>query len=211
MTTKDNPMSRVPQAHINAIAVLAGVTADQLRAGMLTRSEWVRATEVASRLARCDASLDRVRAAMQCAGNSYLERRFVAALTMAGWLPCSDAVVESQLRLGYGREELPLDWAQRTWSPGRMWCAMLPQALWHLPDRKIYIDFAFFANTKRVSVELDGHEFHERTKEQATKDRSRDRQLTLTGWTVLRFTGQEIFRDPDACVAQTLAALRETP
>lgn len=51
-------------------------------------------------------------------------------------------------------------------------------------------------------VECDGHDFHERTKEQAARDRSRDRQMTLAGYKVLRFTGSEIFRDPIKCADQ---------
>lgn len=51
-------------------------------------------------------------------------------------------------------------------------------------------------------IECDGHDFHERTKEQAARDRSRDRQMTLSGYKVLRFTGSEIFRDPMKCAEQ---------
>lgn len=47
---------------------------------------------------------------------------------------------------------------------------------------------------ERIAIECDGHDFHERTPEQAERDRSRDRALTLDGWTVLRFTGREIYR-----------------
>ena len=58
------------------------------------------------------------------------------------------------------------------------------------------------AVTGRVVVECDGHAFHERTKEQASRDRSRDRAMTLAGYKVLRFTGSEIHRDLMACVSQ---------
>lgn len=51
-------------------------------------------------------------------------------------------------------------------------------------------------------IECDGHDFHERTKEQAAKDRSRDRELTALGYRVLRFTGSEIWRDPWGCADQ---------
>ncbi len=54
---------------------------------------------------------------------------------------------------------------------------------------------------RKIVVECDGHDFHERTKEQAERDRSRDRGLTA-GHTVLRFTGSEIYRNPRACAAQ---------
>lgn len=52
----------------------------------------------------------------------------------------------------------------------------------------------------RVVIECDGHDFHERTKEQARKDRSRDRDLQAKGYLVLRYTGSEIWANPWACV-----------
>jgi len=51
----------------------------------------------------------------------------------------------------------------------------------------------------KVVLECDGHDFHERTKEQARKDRSRDRELQAKGFLVLRYTGSEIWRDPWKC------------
>lgn len=58
-------------------------------------------------------------------------------------------------------------------------------------------------------VECDGHEFHERTKEQAARDRSRDRQLQANGIPILRFTGSEIYRDPVRCARETYGMLEE--
>lgn len=49
---------------------------------------------------------------------------------------------------------------------------------------------------KRTVIECDGHDFHERTKEQAKRDRSRDRWFAAQGIAVLRFTGSEIYQDP---------------
>lgn len=56
-------------------------------------------------------------------------------------------------------------------------------------------------------VECDGHEFHERTKEQAAKDRSRDRRLQDAGYRIHRYTGSEIYRDPLKCAGDTLESL----
>jgi hypothetical protein len=42
----------------------------------------------------------------------------------------------------------------------------------------------------------DGHDYHERTKEQAERDKSRDRALKRAGYDVIHFTGREIWRDP---------------
>ena len=52
----------------------------------------------------------------------------------------------------------------------------------------------------RVVVECDGHNFHERTKDQASRDRTRDREMTLAGFKVMRFTGSEIHRSVMNCV-----------
>lgn len=51
----------------------------------------------------------------------------------------------------------------------------------------------------KIAIECDGHDFHERTKEQAERDRARDRFLQGEGLTVLRFTGSEIWRSPEGC------------
>ena len=51
-------------------------------------------------------------------------------------------------------------------------------------------------------VEVDGHEFHERTKFQAASDRQRDRAMIAEGFRVIRFTGQEVFRDPGKCARE---------
>jgi very-short-patch-repair endonuclease len=55
-----------------------------------------------------------------------------------------------------------------------------------------------------LAVECDGHDFHERTKEQAARDRERDRRLQAHGMQVMRFTGSEIYRDPIKCVTEII-------
>lgn len=57
---------------------------------------------------------------------------------------------------------------------------------------------------EKVIVECDGHEFHERTKEQAAKDRARDRASVMGGYDVFRFTGSELWRDPMGCAEQVV-------
>jgi very-short-patch-repair endonuclease len=54
----------------------------------------------------------------------------------------------------------------------------------------------------RIVVEVDGHEWHERTKEQASRDKKRDRDIQADGWRVLRFTGSEVWKDPVACAQE---------
>ncbi|MDB5612127.1 MAG: hypothetical protein JWP25_9027 [Bradyrhizobium sp.] len=58
--------------------------------------------------------------------------------------------------------------------------------------------------SRRLVVECDGHDFHERTKEQAARDRSRDRALQMAGYEIFRFTGSELHRDPKACAMEVM-------
>lgn len=55
---------------------------------------------------------------------------------------------------------------------------------------------------KALIIECDGHDFHERTKEQVTKDRARDRDAIMAGIDCFRFTGSELWRDPWGCAVQ---------
>ena len=57
-----------------------------------------------------------------------------------------------------------------------------------------------------IAVELDGHEFHERTPEQVAYRNQRDRDLQLAGWVVLHFSGREVFQDPWKCANQLFRA-----
>lgn len=48
----------------------------------------------------------------------------------------------------------------------------------------------------QVAIELDGHEFHERTKDQVAYRNMRDRKLTADGWQVFHISGSELWRSP---------------
>lgn len=72
-----------------------------------------------------------------------------------------------------------------------------------VPQKKILnyrVDFLVETRCgKKFVVECDGHEFHERTKLQAARDRKRDRAFAAAGIPVLRFTGSEIWADAIGC------------
>lgn len=55
-----------------------------------------------------------------------------------------------------------------------------------------------------IIVEVDGHDYHERTKEQAEHDKKRDRFMMVNGAKVFRFTGREVFRNDMICVDEVL-------
>jgi very-short-patch-repair endonuclease len=68
------------------------------------------------------------------------------------------------------------------------------------------VDFAIFVNVIaneeiKIAIECDGH-FHEKTKEQAARDKRRNRHLEIAGWRPLRFTGSEIWWDHKACTGE---------
>lgn len=54
------------------------------------------------------------------------------------------------------------------------------------------VDFFFQKRNLTLCVYTDGHTYHERTEEQAQRDRNIDRKLQSLGYTVLRYTGKEI-------------------
>ena len=74
------------------------------------------------------------------------------------------------------------------------------------------VDFLIFdcscpfeiADPTIIVVECDGHDFHEKTKEQAARDKKRDRFFQGLGFKVLRFTGSEIWADAHACVEEII-------
>lgn len=72
-------------------------------------------------------------------------------------------------------------------------------------------DFLLVSNTgQALLVECDGHDFHERTKEQAARDRKKDRDLQAAGFVVLRYTGSELWNQPLRCAGDAIATLMKT-
>lgn len=94
-----------------------------------------------------------------------------------------------------------------TFDEARAGVTLVPQYRWG----KYVIDFALHIpkmTPRFMFIECDGHEFHERTKEQAAHDRMKDRAIQTATIPVLRFTGSEIYRDPSSCALQIAAAVR---
>lgn len=66
------------------------------------------------------------------------------------------------------------------------------------------LDFAW--PDYKLAVEVDGHDYH-KTKEQRSYDAKRDRDLLKLGWTTLRFTGSDVFRDVDMVASEVISIL----
>ena len=88
-------------------------------------------------------------------------------------------------------------------------------------ENKYYVDFAFIAEdfeefittiknpNFKLAIECDGHEFHEKTKEQVQQDNEREYELKMSGFDVLHFSGSQIYNNPFKCAAQTLNYIKE--
>lgn len=91
---------------------------------------------------------------------------------------------------------------------------LIPQYEISAKDNNYRLDFHLecFANDRvhRFAIECDGHEFHEKTKEQARRDKKRDRDLAREGYVVMRFTGSEIWHDPVKCVLEVRDIVNKT-
>lgn len=59
----------------------------------------------------------------------------------------------------------------------------------------------------RLAVECDGHDWHDRTKQQAAYDRARDRELLRAGIPTIRFTGSEIHHAAERCANEVMDTL----
>jgi hypothetical protein len=139
---------------------------------------------------------------------SPIEELFLLVFLCSGWhRVCGDVAGVDLYRAQFDREP------QAVFSPtSPKWAcrvALVPQhpELIEGDKREVRVDFLLITMTSRIAVELDGHDFHERTKEQAARDRSKDRGLLAEGYTVLRFTGSEIHADAVKCVRETIAAV----
>lgn len=66
----------------------------------------------------------------------------------------------------------------------------------YIPDFSIPVWNISKREGKMFVVECDGHEFHEKTKEQVQHDKARERELIAEGFTVIRFSGSEIYNNP---------------
>ena len=83
------------------------------------------------------------------------------------------------------------------------WVTFAPQ----YPVGRYTVDICILVRTTfgpilKIAVECDGHQFHERTKEQAAHDKKRDRELQKLGFLVFRFTGSEIHRNSKKCAEE---------
>ncbi len=55
-----------------------------------------------------------------------------------------------------------------------------------------------------IVIECDGHEFHEKTKEQVAYRNQRDMDLKRAGYDIVHYSGSQIYKDPIKCASEIL-------
>jgi hypothetical protein len=85
---------------------------------------------------------------------------------------------------------------------------IFPQHEWRHDEKNYRFDFVVSQQSVGgLIVECDGHDFHERTKEQAAYDRHKDRIAQIGFGMILRFTGSEIYQHLSCCSEQIVRGL----
>lgn len=150
----------------------------------------------------------------QAKGDSPIERTFYTALRMVA------AQAHRSIQAIYGLDEgADLDYWVRVAAVGDGHRGMTAFCFSQVQVAGWRVDFVIHYPVwrdgdyvlKRLIVECDGHDFHERTKDQAKRDRSRDRLAQYEGLPVFRFTGSEIWNDPQGCADEVLQFMESGP
>ena len=134
-----------------------------------------------------DASMEECRRVAQAALTkpgleSPLEAAFAAAWNMYTVSACADRFSPFHLA-----PQVQVDWYRIDFVVKVMTSVGFPNPYWN--------------RFPKLAIELDGHEFHEKSKEQVTRQNERERYLIGEGWKLLHYSGSEFYRDPFKCVS----------
>jgi very-short-patch-repair endonuclease len=112
---------------------------------------------------------------------------------------CCQSPIEKMLFLAFNTvrllrfEELPNDYEG---------LFFIPQYEVVAGDKQYRADFYIEledCTKKGLVVECDGHEFHQKTKQQVCRDNEREFAIKKCGYDVLRFSGSQIYNEPFKC------------
>lgn len=70
------------------------------------------------------------------------------------------------------------------------------------------IEDADYKNDFKLVIECDGHDFHEKTKEQVQKRNERDFDLKRAGYDVIHYSGSQIFKNSMKCAKEVFEYIR---
>jgi len=147
---------------------------------------------------------------------SPIERIMAVALFTSPYWPAIDDHDLSRQRTGFthpswGSKDRPLlEMVDDFEKSATVWTMLGGDYLAIAPQQRVLsyrVDFLVVMRSEECGrhiavVECDGHDYHERTKAQAKRDKQRDREMQALGYAVLRFTGSEIYKDAAGCAEQ---------
>lgn len=73
------------------------------------------------------------------------------------------------------------------------------------------IDTVVTSDRCKLAIEIDGMTFHARKYDQVAADYLRERRIVCAGYTLIRFTAQEVFKTTPECWRQVLAIIAARP
>jgi very-short-patch-repair endonuclease len=69
------------------------------------------------------------------------------------------------------------------------------------------ISFCLLSGNIDYIIEIDGHDWHEKTKEQSSRDKKRDRKMQSLFNTVFRYTGSDVYTDTYGSVKDAMECI----
>jgi hypothetical protein len=104
------------------------------------------------------------------------------------------------------------DAAREAW-PEILFNQLVPECPIWTSEGTYRVDFALVfdygnGNICRIGIECDGFAFHSDAKALA-RDRRRQLTLELLGWTIIRFSGSELFWDAPGCANRALERVQQ--
>jgi very-short-patch-repair endonuclease len=67
-----------------------------------------------------------------------------------------------------------------------------------------FVMSGYLEGAPTIGIEIDGHQWHEKTKQQAIRDKKREREIVSCGIPIIRYTGSEIFKKPSESVIEAI-------
>jgi len=134
-------------------------------------------------------------------GDAFLERVAEKVDALHGEM-CDLSRCESPIE-----QQFYIAWKNETDNILGIW-KIYPQHRYKIGEKNYRVDFLVTlrdgSKSSEVIVECDGHDFHEKTKAQAKRDKARDRAFQSIGTPILHFTGSEIYTKDQDCVGEAV-------
>jgi very-short-patch-repair endonuclease len=141
-------------------------------------------------------------------GDSKIEELMALAFHMKTLTRTSDLIFDFDIYRDQSLHQRGIDLDLNSVKSKFRWDKGVIHIFQHFPVLKYKIDFLCGMKIEEyfffLAVECDGHEFHEKTKQQVSRDKRRDRDLLLNGIPSVRFSGSDVWRDPYGCIEDVL-------